>query len=147
MDKVLKEKYKVTSETPKAGKKKKTKGITENGTTTEALPSRLKSKLDKLVEESDSKIADLEYTIETKEGELQSQSKEMDGLFTHIRELNEKINELSAKEKAPEAKKEEEPKPKEEPKKKKDPKPKEEKVVKPKEASPKKQEKVKAKPE
>lgn len=147
MDKVLKEKYKVTSETPKSGKKKKTKGITENGTTTEALPSRLKSKLDKLVEESDSKIADLEYTIETKEGELQSQSKEMDGLFTHIRELNEKINELSAKEKAPEAKKEEEPKPKEEPKKKKDPKPKEEKVVKPKEASPKKQEKVKAKPE
>jgi hypothetical protein len=36
----------------------------------EALSSRLKSKLDKLVEETDLKITDLQYTIDTKEGEL-----------------------------------------------------------------------------
>jgi hypothetical protein len=154
LDKVLKEKYKVSAnDTPKSSKKKKNKGITENGTTSEALSSRLKSKLEKLVEESDSKIADLEYTIETKDGELQAQSKEIDGLFAHISELNSQIKEQKSPEKAAEPKKEEETKPKEEPKKKEEAKkkkaakPKEEKVDKPKDDSPQKPGKGKAKPQ
>lgn len=127
IENVLKEKYKVTNEA-KANKKKKNKGITENGSAAEPLPSRLKSKFEKLVEACDSKIADLEYTIDTKESDLQAQAKEMDGLFTHISELNEKVNELSAQEKSPKPKEESAGKPKEEPA----PKPKEGKAKKPK---------------
>ena len=71
----MKEKYKVSNDTPKSsGKKKKNKEITENGTVSESLQTRLKNKLQKLVEESDSKIADLEYSIETKDTELQAQA-------------------------------------------------------------------------
>lgn len=70
LDQVLKEKYKVSNEAPKSGKKKKGKDIAENGTVSEALETRLKNKIQRLVEESDSKIADLEYSIETKDTEL-----------------------------------------------------------------------------
>lgn len=105
-EKIMKEKFNIQNNTNQK-KGKKNKGNAENGTGLETLPIRLKTKFEKIVEASDSKIGDLEYTIDSKETDLQEKAKQMDELMTHIAELNQQILDLEKKEK-------EQPKPVEE---------------------------------
>ena len=76
---VLKDK-KIVNDQPKVSKKQEK--VLKNGQTAkqQSLVERLANKFEKLLEASDSKVADLEYTIETKEDELTQANKQVQDL-------------------------------------------------------------------
>lgn len=76
---VLKDK-KIVNDQPKVSKKQEK--VLKNGQAAkqQSLVERLANKFEKLLEASDSKVADLEYTIETKEDELTQANKQVQDL-------------------------------------------------------------------
>ena len=69
-DSQLEDKLKSKTELKSPGKKKK--GASQNGKNLTPLPDRIKLKFEKLLDTNESQVADLEYTIGSKEDELKT---------------------------------------------------------------------------
>lgn len=119
MENILKEK-KIIDASAKGPAPKKQKETLKNGSagTLQPLSERIKTKFDKLLEANESKVADLEYTIDSKDDELASQKKQIAEFEDQIKKLVEKAvandlgslkkHEKSQNAELPEPKKEEE---------------------------------------
>lgn len=91
MENILKDK-KIIDAPPKGASTKKQKDAVKNGSAgnLQPLAERIKSKFDKLLEANESKVADLEYTIDSKEDELVSQKKQIAEFEDQIKKLMQK---------------------------------------------------------